>query len=778
MSKKNNRKLRAFLCHANEDKSTVRDLFQRLSTIDWIEPWFDEEKLLPGHDWMFEIEKAVETTDAVVVVLSTNSVDKEGFVQRELRFTLDIALEKPQGTMFIIPLRLDGCKIPRQINRLQYVDYFPDGNKDWAYSKIQKSLEIRAWALNIKSEKAKTEQISMPQKQRSTLKSDAEHFLGPLGRTVSHLDNKLMSKEEVSLFQQGEVIDFWRKTLDDLVGLKSVKEQITKLENYMLASKKMIAKGEASKEFPTLHMAFLGNPGTGKTTIARYMGEMFRNLGFLKKGHTVEVRVADLVAGYVGQTGERTRNRIEEAYDGVLFIDEAHQLAEEDGRGYKQEVIDELVPALENERHRLVVIFSGYSSGMSAFFRMDPGLSERIPQRNHIEFPDYKSEELLQILYKILGDRGLTKYGDEFENTLESLTKNMYDHRPAEFQNARVMRNLAESIDIEYKNRITKQELSYDSPLSLEDIPKEVQEYLPQTLQNKIENKDIPSTVELMAPLNKLIGLQEVKNFVENLVNRLIADQARRQNGQQVPRANLHMLFIGNPGTGKTTVARLMGEILRKLGYLKSGHVHEVTSKDLVAGFVGQSAGQTAKNIERALDGVLFIDEAYQLRTDQGSQNDFTATAITTLMKAMEDYVGRLVVIAAGYPDEMNRFTESNPGLSRRFGSNTISFSDFDDEELIAILKKKITDLDAHLTEEAEEKARKYIRYKRNTVKNFGNAGEVNNLFQNMYNSQSNRYTQEGNPRTLDSFTKADIPDIPKEFTNDDDDGDAALVPV
>ena len=153
-----NRDLRVFLCHASQDKRIVRQLYGALLNEGWIDPWLDEEKLLPGQEWGIEIERAVEASDAVIVCLSRNSVTKEGYVQRELRFALDVALEKPESSIFIIPIRLDACEIPRRIKRWQYVDYYPEGEKARGYQKILKSLMRRAETLNAAVEEADSSQ--------------------------------------------------------------------------------------------------------------------------------------------------------------------------------------------------------------------------------------------------------------------------------------------------------------------------------------------------------------------------------------------------------------------------------------------------------------------------------------------------------------------------------------------------------------------------------------------------------------------------------------------
>jgi hypothetical protein len=144
-----NRKLRVFLCHASQDKPVVRELYQQLLAEDWIDPWLDEERLLPGQDWNLEIEKAVESSDAVIVLVSTTSVSKEGYVQRELRQVLRIAEEKLEGAIFILPVRLDDCGIPRQLRDIQFLDYFPESKRTSAYQKLMLSLKIRKDALGI-----------------------------------------------------------------------------------------------------------------------------------------------------------------------------------------------------------------------------------------------------------------------------------------------------------------------------------------------------------------------------------------------------------------------------------------------------------------------------------------------------------------------------------------------------------------------------------------------------------------------------------------------------
>ena len=499
------------------------------------------------------------------------------------------------------------------------------------------------------------------------------------------------------------------ESLKNIVGLDSVKDNIRKFEKYAVYTVK--AKNLGLKMNKTnLHMIFTGNPGTGKTTVARIMAKMLYDLGLISENKLVEVERKDLIAGYVGQTAPKTAEVIEKAMGGVLFIDEAYTLAQENknGNDFGAEAVATLIKAMEDHKDNLVVIFAGYRDEMKTFLDINPGISSRIGYT--FNFDDYSKDELNQIFSVKMKNMGYS-----INSNVDKELSKIFDYyiKKKNFGNGRFIDKLIQEVIMKHALRETKN----IREITIKDIP--VIEELNNTNYSNYTANEM---------LNKLVGLQEIKEKVEEFENYIKFIKKAEEQNLQIPNPNLNMIFTGNPGTGKTTVARIIAKILFDIGMLHENKLVEVERKDLVAGYVGQTASKTAEVIERAMGGVLFIDEAYTLYQENNSGSDFGGEAIATLIKAMEDHKGEFVVIFAGYKREMSKFLNINSGISSRVGY-TFHFPDYTDDEYCEIYYKKMTSLGFTIEKEAKSSVERLMKYFCK-VENNGNGRFVDKVIQ------------------------------------------------
>lgn len=523
-----------------------------------------------------------------------------------------------------------------------------------------------------------------------------------------------------------ESIEDLLKRLDELIGLEDVKLKIKDHINYLNFVKLRKEKGFEDAGNISLHSVFTGNPGTGKTTVVNMLGKLYHKMGLLSKGHVHEVDRADLVGEYIGQTAPKVKKAIDAARGGILFIDEAYALSRkgEDSKDYGKEVIEILIKEMSDGEGDIAIMAAGYPQEMEHFIDSNPGLKSRFTHYFH--FDDYLPEELLEIALLACEKRSVN-LTSEAKSYLEEQLMEAYRNRDKSFGNARYVYSVIDEAKMHLGLRMMKHPdlntLSNEqlSTIEVDDLKKVFAGKNRKKLDININEKLLHSAMD---ELNSLIGMDEVKKEINELVKLV---RFYREIGKDVlNKFSLHTVFIGNPGTGKTTVARIIAKIYKALGLLEKGHVVEVDRQGLVAGYVGQTAIKTQERITEARGGILFIDEAYAL--SEGGENDFGKEAIEVILKRMEDMRGELGVIVAGYPDNMKKFLESNPGLKSRFDL-TINFPDYSTEELyqiaLAILAKE--GLTPNL--EAEQHLKKYFDFLFDRKdKYFGNARTVRKI--------------------------------------------------
>ena len=529
--------------------------------------------------------------------------------------------------------------------------------------------------------------------------------------------------------------------LDHYIGMDEVKQAVREIALTVHNNVERAQRGLGEQEKMGIHIVLTGNPGTGKTTIARKLGEILESIGYLDSGHVVEVDRSKMVSPYQGETPKVVDSLCDKAMGGILFVDEAYTLAplsqsgERDNQG--AQALEQLMKRMEDDRGKFVVIAAGYRTEMENLFRINVGFRSRFSYFLNIE--DYTPDQLYQIMEVFAREKKYRFAPDAQELTLKMITE-IYNAREKDFANGRTMRQLFDKIVAKQAERLQTVDISTLSneqlmTITVDDIPYEAPKAVDYT--------------ECLAKLDGMVGLASVKKEISNLAAFLNL-QIRR--GESNTFQGKHYVFTGNPGTGKTTVARIMADVFRSLGILSRGQLVEADRSKLVAGYSGQTAIKTNQLIDSAMGGVLFIDEAYTLKSND--QDSFGSEAIDTLLKRLEDDRGKFICIVAGYTDNMHDFIDTNPGLKSRF-TQTIHFEDYTPDELTQIFINLASGKKFTVDEETRGAIhRQFEQLYLRRDKNFGTAREARRIFDQAVERQSQRLiTEMNNP----NFTNEDM---------------------
>ncbi|QVQ51996.1 AAA family ATPase [Spiractinospora alimapuensis] len=562
--------------------------------------------------------------------------------------------------------------------------------------------------------------------------------------------------------------------LEAMVGLDPVKQQVRSLAAAIEAARLRADAGMAVEK-PLRHLVFSGPPGTGKTSVARTIATIFHSFGLLPSAQVVEVQRADLVGEYLGATAIRTNEVIDRALGGVLFIDEAYALVNSgDGQPdrFGQEAVQTLLKRAEDDRDQLVVILAGYSEEMDRFLASNPGLASRFSTR--VRFPGYTPDELIEISEGLFEQRG-----DELDDSVVPALRQRFDQAAQlgvidDLGNGRFVRSLVERAAEARDVRVvtTSREGQAPAPEELVTV-RDVDairafEQLTEALSGYSKPPDLE---EALAELDAMVGLEPVKRQVRSMTAQLRLARIRQERGLHNQPPMRHFVFVGPPGTGKTTVARVLGRIFAALGLLTRAEVVEASRADLVGEHLGATAIKTNKLIDSAVGGVLFVDEAYALSNPGYSGGDaFGAEAIQTLLKRAEDDRSRLVVVLAGYPDEMDRFLSTNSGLASRFNVR-VSFPSYSPEELLRITETLAEQRGDTIEDRARDDLRQVFGYvcSEGWVDTLGNGRFARSLFEKACSARDLRVAEDvgdaADQEDLTVVTSADLREAYSELT-------------
>jgi SpoVK/Ycf46/Vps4 family AAA+-type ATPase len=571
--------------------------------------------------------------------------------------------------------------------------------------------------------------------------------------SLTDTDFKTITIEDLPLKNKPKTVEEILAELDNMIGLKRVKDAVREVAQTIKMQKEKEKKGGSKTDSPAIHLVFYGNPGTGKTTVARKLGALFQAMELLPSNHIIETDRSGLVAGYVGQTAPMVNEMCDKAMGGILFIDEAYTLTSGND-SFGKEAIDALLKRMEDDRGKFIVIAAGYKNEMQNFIQANPGLKSRFT--HELELEDYNPNELYAIFDSMAKSKG-NNFSSDAEAAAKEAIADIYKKKGKDFANGRTMRNLLDDAIRKMSSRTSQlpeadRTIETLSTITASDIP--------------YEKQKVKTVEEILSELDSMIGLAKVKTAIRQLIETISMQKEREEKGGAAAKQQaIHLCFYGNPGTGKTTVARKLGALFQTMGLLPTDNMLEVTRADMVAGYVGQTAPQVSSLCDRAMGGILFVDEAYDICRD--SYDSFGNEAVTMLLKRMEDDRGKFLVIAAGYRKEMDDFLQANTGFRSRF-THFLELDDYNPDELFAIFVSMAKSNGYTLSTNGEKKAKEVITEIYQTRgKDFANGRTMRNLLDDTIRRMPERLAsltqEERTVETLSTITEGDFPSGKKE---------------
>lgn len=560
--------------------------------------------------------------------------------------------------------------------------------------------------------------------------------------------------KNVQLFDKQTVDSFspflFSNELNDFIGLKNVKQSLLDFTTYLNFVQERKQKGINVQENLTPHCIFLGNPGTGKTKIARILGKFYKSIGLLENGHVIEVDRSALVGEFIGATAQKTEQVIAQAIGGILFIDEAYSLKpSNDLKDFGQEAIEIILKRMEDYRGKFIVIVAGYPSLMNAFMNSNPGLKSRFTHT--FVFEDYSAEELAEI-YKQFASKEKYILSDDASEELINSLELVISRADKSFGNARFIRNIFHETKIQLSKRyqlLNYEERNYSalSTIIRKDIIRAFNVYNNQAQNIRFNNKKIE---KYLSDMNDLVGLDDVKLSVNKFLSSAKVDNLKKINGISSSSKNLNSIFIAQPGSGTSTIAKLLGKILKELNLIEFGNVIEIDSSLFYGMNNIESYFVIDKLFQESGGNIILINDAINtLRT----KNDFSDSLLQYFLKKLYLNQNKVSAILYSTREEIQELIQSFPVIENQF-PNIFNFQEYSNRQLLEIGWKICKKKNYILDEGAWQLLYEIICAARAEVtKNFYNARTVNEILNQAIAAQENRILNFTNLNESDLMT-------------------------